>query len=307
MFTLLAENLHFGEGPRWHNNKLWFSDFYQHSVMTLDLAGKIEKIVEIPNQPSGLGWLPNGDLLIVSMLDRKIMKYSNNELSLHSDLSKLTPFRCNDMVVDKDGDAYVGNFGSLHHARDVKPTCLIHVDPQGNAEIAAKKLDFPNGTVITPDGKKMIIGETYAGRLTSFDIGLDKRLSNRKVWAKMMPTWYYIGVRFALATIYKLLNLQVKEGSITPFPVPDGICLDEGNGVWVASPTTSEVIRFEEGGVITDRLATPDRAYACMLGGDDGKTLFVITGKSSIPEEAQSEKNGKIYTTLVKFARAGYP
>ena len=153
----------------------------------------------------------------------------------------------------------------------------------------------------------MIIGETYAGRLTSFDIGLDKRLSNRKVWAKMMPTWYYIGVRFALATIYKLLNLQVKEGSITPFPVPDGICLDEGNGVWVASPTTSEVIRFEESGVITDRLATPDRAYACMLGGDDGKTLFVITGKSSIPEEAQREKNGKIYTTLVKFARAGYP
>ena len=275
--------------------------------MTLDLSGKIEKIVEIPNQPSGLGWLPNGDLLIVSMLDRKIMKYSNNELSLHSDLSKLTPFRCNDMVVDKDGDAYVGNFGSLHHARDVKPTCLIHVDPQGNAKVAAKKLDFPNGTVITPDGKKMIIGETYAGRLTSFDIGLDKRLSNRKVWAKMMPTWYYIGVRFALATIYKLLNLQVKEGSITPFPVPDGICLDEGNGVWVASPTTSEVIRFEEGGVITDRLATPDRAYACMLGGHDGKTLFVITGKSSIPEEAQSEKNGKIYTTLVKFARAGYP
>ena len=114
-------------------------------------------------------------------------------------------------------------------------------------------------------------------------------------------------MRFALATIYKLLNLQVKEGSITPFPVPDGICLDEGNGVWVASPTTSEVIRFEEGGVITDRLATPDRAYACMLGGDDGKTLFVITGKSSIPEEAQSQKNGKIYTTLVKFARAGYP
>ena len=138
MFSLLAENLHFGEGPRWHNNKLWFSDFYQHSVMTLDLSGKIEKIVEIPNQPSGLGWLPNGDLLIVSMLDRKIMKYSNNELSLHSDLSKLTPFRCNDMVVDKDGDAYVGNFGSLHHAKDVKPTCLIHVDHKAMQKLLQK-------------------------------------------------------------------------------------------------------------------------------------------------------------------------
>ena len=100
MFNLLAENLNFGEGPRWHNDKLWFSDFYQHAVMTVDLNGNIEKIIDIPNQPSGLGWLPNGDLLIVSMLDRKIMKYSNNVLTLHSDLSELTPFRCNDMVVD---------------------------------------------------------------------------------------------------------------------------------------------------------------------------------------------------------------
>lgn len=307
MFTLLAKNLNYGEGPRWHDNKLWFSDFFQHAVMTVDHSGKIEKIVEIPNQPSGLGWLPNGDLLIVSMLDRKIMKFSNNVLSLHSDLSDLTPFRCNDMVVDKDGHAYVGNFGSLHHSKDVKPTCLIHVDPDGKAKIVATKLDFPNGTVITPDGKKLIIGETYAGRLTSFDIGLDKKLSNRKVWAKMMPTWYYIGVRFILAKIYTMLNIKLREGNITPFPVPDGICLDSNKGVWIASPTTSEVIRIEEGGIITDRLETPDRAFACMLGGDDGKTLFVMTAKTSIPEEASSEKNGKIYTTRVKFSGAGYP
>ena len=301
-FKLEAEGLHFGEGPRWHDSKLWFSDFYHKAVMTLDESGNVEKIVDIPNQPSGLGWLPNGDLLIVSMLDRKIMKFSKNLLTVHADLSSLTPFKCNDMVVDKDGHAYVGNFGSLEHATNIKPTCLIHVDPEGNADIAAEKLDFPNGTVITPDGKKMIIGETYGGKLTSFDIDENKKLSGRKVWAQMIPNSYYL-----LTRIVRALKIPVKEGRATPYPVPDGICLDNNMGVWVASPTTAEVVRYTEGGIITNRITTPNRAYACMLGGKEGKTLFVCTAKTSTPEQASVEKTGKIYSIEVEYSRAGCP
>ena len=185
MFNLIAEDLHFSEGPRWHDNKLWFSDFYQHAVFNVDENGTLEKVVDIPNQPSGLGWMPDGSMLIVSMLDRKVMKFKEGQLSVHADLSKLTAFRCNDMVVDEIGNAYVGNFGSLYHAKNIKPTCLIFVNINGDAKIIERNLDFPNGTVITPDGKKMIIGETYGGRLTSFDINSDGSLTNRQIWAQI--------------------------------------------------------------------------------------------------------------------------
>jgi len=259
---LLVEDIYFSEGPRWHNNKFWFSDFYQHAVFSLDESGTLEKVVDIPNQPSGLGWLPNGD---------------------------------------KDGHAYVGNFGTTKHNIDVVPTCLIHVAPDGVASIAADKLEFPNGAVITPDGKKLIVGETYAGRLTSFDINSDKTLSNRKIWAQMMPTWI-----FYITKIRRFLKQVAKESGYA-VRVPDGICLDEAMGIWVASPTTFEVFRIEEGGLVTDIVSTPQRAYACMLGGPKGKTLLISTANDSTPEIAKSKPMGKIYTTRVKYARAGNP
>ena len=298
---LLVENVYFSEGPRWYNNKIWFSDFYQHAVFSVDANGVQEKIVDIPNQPSGLGWLPNGDMLIVSMHDQKLMRFSDGVLSLHSDLSHLTKFTCNDMVVDNDGHAYIGNFGTTQHNINVKPTCLIHVTPDGKASIVAENLEFPNGTVITPDGKKLIVGETYAGRLTAFDINSDKTLSNRQTWAKMMPTWI-----FYVSKVRRFLKQVPKETNFAP-RVPDGICLDEGMGIWVASPTTFEVFRIEEGGNVTDIISTPQRAYACMLGGESGKTLYISTANDSTPEVARSQPMGKIYTTEVKFARAGNP
>tara|TARA_B100000780_G_scaffold52745_1_gene32702 strand:+ start:919 stop:1833 length:915 start_codon:yes stop_codon:yes gene_type:complete len=298
---LLVEDIYFSEGPRWHNNKFWFSDFYQHAVFSLDESGTLEKVVDIPNQPSGLGWLPNGDMLIVSMHDQKVMRFSDGVLSLHSDLSHLTKYTCNDMVVDKDGHAYVGNFGTTKHNIDVVPTCLIHVAPDGVASIVADKLEFPNGAVITPDGKKLIVGETYAGRLTSFDINSDKTLSNRKIWAQMMPTWI-----FYITKIKRFLKQVAKESGYA-VRVPDGICLDEAMGIWVASPTTFEVFRIEEGGLVTDIVSTPQRAYACMLGGPKGKTLHISTANDSTPEVAKSKPMGRIYTTRVKYARAGNP
>ena len=123
---LVVDNLFFSEGPRWHKGKFWFSDFYQNAVFCINESGNVEKVVDIPNQPSGLGWLPNDDLLIVSMNDQKLMKLSNGNLSIHSDLSHLTSYTCNDMVVDGDGHAYIGNFGTTKHNVDVVPTCLIH-------------------------------------------------------------------------------------------------------------------------------------------------------------------------------------
>ena len=205
------------------------------------------------------------------------------------------------MVVDTEGHAYIGNFGTTKHNIDVKPTCLIHVSPDGAASIVADNLEFPNGTVITPDGKKLIVGETYAGRLTSYDINPDKTLSNRKIWAQMMPTWI-----FYITKLRRFLKQVPKESSF-PVRVPDGICLDENMGIWVASPTTYEVFRIEEGGKVTDIISTPQRAYACMLGGSEGKTLHISTANDSTPEVAKSKRMGKIYTSRVKYARAGNP
>ena len=298
---LLVDNVYFSEGPRWHKNKFWFSDFYQRAVFSLDDSGTLEKIVDIPNQPSGLGWLPNGDMLIVSMHDQKVMRFSNGLLTVHSDLSHLTKYTCNDMVVDNEGHAYIGNFGTTKHNVDVVPTCLIHVTPEGIASIVANNLEFPNGTVITPDGKKLIVGETYAGRLTSFDINPDKTLSNRKVWAQMMPTWIFI-----ITKIRRFLKQVAKESGYA-VRVPDGICLDEKMGIWVASPTTFEVFRIEKGGNVSDIISTPQRAYACMLGGSDGKTLHISTANDSTPDVAKSKPMGKIYTARVNYARAGNP
>ena len=251
--SILMEGLTFGEGPRWHGGKFYFSDFYSHKVFSLDMDGNYELIVEVQGQPSGLGWMPDGTMLIVSMKDRKLLSFKNNKLSEVADLSHLAGFHCNDMVVDDEGNAYVGNFGfNTYSGEEMRTANLILIRPGQAPCIAADDLLFPNGTVITPDGKTLIIGETYAARLTAFDINEDATLSNRRVWAD--------------------LTLNAEEGNV---PVPDGICLDAEGAIWVASPTTANVIRVEEGGEILDRISVETNAYACMLGGDDLKLSLI--------------------------------
>jgi sugar lactone lactonase YvrE len=285
--TILMDGLTFGEGPRWHNGKFYFSDFYSHRVFSLDMEGNSELIVEVPNQPSGLGWLLDGTMLIVSMKDRKLLSYKNNTLKEVADLSLLAGFHCNDMVVDDQGNAYIGNFGfNTYSGEEVKPANLILVRPGETPCVAADDLLFPNGTVITPDGKTLIVGETYAARLTAFDVNPDATLSNRRVWAD--------------------LSLSVDDGDV---PVPDGMCLDAEGAIWVASPTTAEVIRVKEGGEILDRVLVSTNAYACMLGGDDLRTLFICTSNASgvDPEAALREKSGKIEVVRVEVPGAGKP
>lgn len=261
----LLDGLSFGEGPRWRDDRLYFSDFYVHQVRTVDESGKAETIVDVPGRPSGLGWRPDGTMLIVSMTDRRLMRFAGGKLTVEAELGAIATGLCNDMVVDAKGRAYVGNFGFDRHAGEQpRAAVLARVDPDGSVHAAADELMFPNGTVITPDGKTMIIGETFARRLTVFDIATDGTLGNRLVWADLDKI------------------------------APDGICLDAEGAVWVASPRSNEFVRVLEGGTITRRIQVSNQAIACALGGDDGKRLFMVIGRVKGREEAMATRVGRI-------------
>lgn len=302
----LTGGLYFGEGPRWHENKLWFSDFYSHKVMTLDENNSLETVCEVPNQPSGLGWLPNGDLLIVSMLDRKILRFSEGSISVHADLSEYVAHKCNDMVVGRDGTAYVGNFGMGDAGESLNSTHLMIVKSDGTVLKGPDNLLFPNGTVITEDGKNLIIGETLGAKLTSFDIEDNGELTNRKLWARTSPLFSLLIIKFLSSMGFDLSKVDFSKYSKN-LHVPDGICLDEKNGIWIASPTTKAVVRIEKGGNITDTINTPKGAFACMLGGKERKTLYVIISNSSDPEEAQASPEGEIHSIEVEIPGVGKP
>lgn len=273
---LFAEGFCFGEGPRWRAGHLWLSDMHDHKVVKLDDSGVAQTIIEVPNRPSGLGWLPGGDLLVVSMKDKRVLRFDGRNLTTHADLDALASGDCNDMVVDAAGQAYVGNFGfDLHQGAAQRVAELIAIRPDGTSRIVAKDLVFPNGTVISPDGHTLIVGETFAGRLTAFDVDEQGDLHNRRVWAQMPND-----------------------------AVPDGICLDALGGIWVASPTTNECIRLIEGGGVTHRVATDRGAYACMLGG---QRLFILTSKSSRPSQCKAERSGQVVVTDAPAPGAGWP
>lgn len=287
--ALLSGGIYFGEGPRWRDGRLWFSDFYAHAVKSISLAGDLRTEFEIDDQPSGLGWMPNGDMLIVSMTRRQVLRRTpEGRISVHADLGHIATFHCNDMVVDSSGGAYVGNFGfnldEAIAARGVPdvladhPTArLAYVSPAGEARVVAEDMHFPNGPVITPDGKTLILGETLAARLTAFDIGPDGALSNRRVWASIGPR------------------------------VPDGIALDAEGAIWVANPVAPECVRVAEGGAVLEVIETGQPCFACMLGGDDGRTLFMLTADSSNHVDASATQTGKLLTARVDAPRAGRP
>jgi len=275
---ILLDGLTFPEEPRWRDGRLWFSDFYSHRVIAVDLDGRAETIAEVPQQPSGLGFMPDGTLLIVSMRDRRLLRRDGGTLRLVADLSALAGGYCNDMVVDAAGRGYVGNFGfDRHGGEDPRTTCLIRVDPDGRATPAADGLMFPNGTVITPDGKTLIIAETYAHRLTAFDVGRDGTLANRRLFA-------------ALDGVH-----------------PDGICLDAEGAVWVANARAPLLLRVLDGGRIADTISTgTHNTYACMLGGGDRRTMFICTCLGFGPGQA-SKRDGRIETVRVDVPGAGLP
>ncbi|MDQ1479495.1 MAG: hypothetical protein QOI44_356 [Actinomycetota bacterium] len=277
--TVVVDALAFPEGPRWHEGRLFFSDQHDRRVVRMDPSGATDTVVEVPEQPSGLGWLPDGRMLIVSMRDRRVLRLENGELVEHANLSTLATGECNDMVVDAHGRAYVGNFGfDMYGGEEARETCMIRVDPDGTARVAADALAFPNGTVITADGGTMIVGESYGGRLTAFTIGADGTLGERRLFAQLQGA------------------------------VPDGICLDEQGAVWVACPLTGRVLRVREGGEVLDEIkVTNDFAFACMLGGDDRRTLYMCTAPSSDPTVTRDLRSGRIEAIEVDVPGAGLP
>jgi sugar lactone lactonase YvrE len=276
---VLAEGIVFGEGPRWHDGKLWFSDMHGKKVMTVTTDGKLDKVVDVERRPSGLGWTSDGRLLVVSMEDRKLLRLDGGTLNVHADLAPLVGGEPNDMVVGPDGRAFVGNFGfDLLGGAEPKPANIVCVDPNGRARVVAEEMQFPNGSVITPDGKTLIVAETFAGVLTAFNLKPDGSLGGRRFFA-------HLGDR-----------------------QPDGICLDAEGCVWVSCFGQDEFIRVYEGGDIAERVAVPGkRAVACMLGGEDRKTLFLLTAETTLEELAQGKSKGRIETVRVDVPGAGYP
>jgi len=276
---VLLDGIVFPEGPRWHGDRLWFSDMHGGRVVTVDADGRAEIAVAVPRGPSGLGWLPDGRLLVVSTADRRLLRQDPAGLVEVADLTAFTSFACNDMVVDAHGNAYVGtiNFDIFHDAAFV-PAPVLLVRPDGDAAVAAADLDFPNGSVITPDGRTLIVGETFGSRLTAFDVRSDGTLAGRRTWAAV-------------------------EGMS-----PDGICLDAEGAVWVASPVSGEVLRVREGGAVAARLRATQRPYACMLGGPERRTLFVCTAPTHHRDKLVARApSGRIEVVEVGVPGAGLP
>lgn len=276
---VLATGIRFGEGPRWHKCELWFSDMHAQRVMRMAADGEVRQVITVPQNPSGLGWLPDGRLLVVSMLDRRILCWDGAALSQHADLSALASHPCNDMVVDSLGRAYVGHFGfDKWGGAALASASLLCVEPGGNVREVATELSFPNGLVISPDGQTLIVAESYGGRLTAFRREKNGDLSGRRLWADMPE-----------------------------MAVPDGICLDTDGGIWVALPRSKQCIRVREGGEVTHRIVLEQGAFACMLGGGHGKTLYVMTAASSDRKRCRQDLTGRIEAFDAPYPRAGLP
>jgi sugar lactone lactonase YvrE len=293
-FKTLIGGLSFTECPRWHDGRLYFSDFYTRRVFAVALDGTKEIIAEVPGQPSGLGFLPDGRMLIVSMRDRKIMlRELDASLVEYANLSDLAPWYLNDMLVDSEGRAWVGNFGfDLMGGARVATTNLICVDTDGSAKVATGGLGFPNGMVLTPNGKTLIVAETTMNRLSAFDVASGV-LGRQRTWAAFGDA--------PISTNFAELFSQVNVA-------PDGICLDAEGAVWVADAKNSRCIRVTEGGAILEEFKTDGLgAFACMLGGADGRTLFVCVAPTFHEAEASANHRAAIWMTHVDIPRAGLP
>src|ERR1700761_433655 len=275
----IAAGFVFPEGPRWHDGKLWFSDQHDCRVHVLNPDGSSVESFEVAGRPSGMGWLPDGDLLVVSMMDHKLFRRRDGKLTLHANFAAIHPGHSNDMVVDKDGRAFVGNIGfDFHAGAEFRPTIMTLVMPDGTVSIAAEDISCPNGPVITEDGKRLIVAESYGNRLTEYDIADDGRLINRRLFADLAGR------------------------------MPDGICLDADECIWVAAPFVGAVLRVKRGGEVVDTVPIVDGApYACMLGGADGRDLFICCATDHAPEKTVRLREGRINVARAPAARAGWP
>lgn len=268
--SLFAEGFMFLEAPKWHDGQLWVSDVFDHKVYALSAAGQHARVIDVPNRPSGLGFLSDGSLIIASAKDSRLLRFDGNTLSEYADLSSHTAGWLNDFAIDARDRIYAGNFGYDFVAGEARKTTSLHrVDPDGTIATVADEVDFPNGSVVIGDGRTLIVAETWEARLTAFELNEAGKLSNRRVFADL-------GKR-----------------------QPDGICADAEGAIWAGIYNTGEFVRILDGGQVTDCVQFNGSGISCTLGGAEGRTLFMTAFIGSEEDMASGKRNSAIFTADV--------
>jgi sugar lactone lactonase YvrE len=267
----LANGFCFGEGPRWFEGLLWFSDMLGEAVHTADMRGSLTTLPLPGRSPSGLGFRPDGSLLIASTEDRQVLRYDGETVVTIADLADLAPANLGDMVIDDAGRAYIGS-------QAFSGGVIIRLDPDDSATLVAEDLDFPNGMVITPDRKTLIVAESTGRRLSAFSVGDDGGLGDRRIFA---------------------------DGLDGP---PDGITLDAEGGVWASMTLAHQFERIIAGGAVTDRIDMGERlAIACTLGGPERRTLFLLSSTDAYPQRLLGTRLSRLDAVTVATPGAGLP
>jgi sugar lactone lactonase YvrE len=276
---ILLTGLVLGESPRWHEGRLWFSDWGAQAIIAVDLEGRSEVITPVKSFPFSIDWLPDGRLLIVSASDRTLLRReSDGSLLTYAGLRRICGRPWNEIVVDGRGNAYLNSIGfEMMTGEKPVPGVIALVTPDGSCRQVADEVLFPNGMVVTPDNSTLILAESYGKRLTAFDIAPDGGLSNRRVWAEV-------------------------DGA------PDGICLDADGAIWYADVPNKCCVRVRKGGEVLQTIKLDRGCFACMLGGTDRKTLFMMAaewhGPASLAEKART---GQVLTLEVPAPGVGWP
>jgi sugar lactone lactonase YvrE len=277
----LLTGLVFPESPRWHDDRLWLADWGAHEVIAVDMDGKSEVAAEVASFPFSIDWLPDGRLLAVSAADRRLLRREGDgSLVTHAELAKTSERPWNEIVVDGRGNVYLNNIGFNFPGGDFAPGLIALVSPDGSVRKVADELAFPNGMAVTADNSTLVLAESYGNVLTAFDIAADGTLSNRRRWADLGED------------------------------VPDGICLDAEGAVWYADVPHQHCVRVREGGEVLQTIKVDRGCFACMLGGPDGRTLFIVanewagTGTAAMSSPARA---GQVVAVEVDVPRAGWP
>ncbi len=291
LFPVLTvlQDLSFLEGPRWRDGRLWTSDFYTHQVLSCREDGSDLRVeAEVPAQPSGLGWLPDGRLLVVSQRDHRVLRREpDGALVTHADLSAHATGVLNDMLVDAQGRAYVGNFGfDLMGGGELRTAALVRVDPDGSAAVVARDLYFPNGMALV-DGV-LVVAETLGNRISAFDVGPDGGLGARRDHARFGDPPTATDVPGVLGSLVV---------------APDGMCADRDGAVWAADAIGNRAVRVR-GGEIVDTVDAGTGVYACALGGEDGRTLFLCTAPGFAEHERRDTREARMLATRVEVPAA---
>ncbi|MDP9391866.1 MAG: SMP-30/gluconolactonase/LRE family protein [Actinomycetota bacterium] len=294
-FRTVLEGGSYFEGPRWHEGSWWVSDFYRRTVSTVTQDGAESVVLEVEHQPSGLGWMPDGALIVTSMKDHRLLRVVDGEVSTLADVTEYCGGHLNDLVVDAAGHVFVGDLAfDLMGGGTPEPTSLKRVDPDGTVTVVAERLWTPNGMAITPDGGTLLVDETLGNRVTAFDLAPDGSLGNRRSWAEFGPE----PTGDSIADVIGALDVA-----------PDGCTLDAEGHLWVADGKYGRVLRVAEGGAIAEEIAAPEGlgVFACALGGDDGRTLLLCCAPDFLEQTRAPVREAVLLAVDVEVPHAGLP